>query len=163
MSKRLFAAAALIALVAAGGLFLVNQKTPVPLVQGSSLSGQLIDTQALKGKPYLVNFWATSCVTCVKEMPDLKALQTQFAPQGFSILAVAMAYDKPEFIERFAQERELPFVFLHDRDGRWARAFGDVAVTPTTFLVDAQGQMIKRYVGQPDFKQLNGLIQSLLK
>ena len=119
MSKRLLAAAALIALVTAGGLFLVNQKTPVPLVQGSSLSGQLIDTQALKGKPYLVNFWATSCVTCVKEMPDLKALQMQFAPQGFSILAVAMAYDKPEFIERFAQERELPFVFLHDQDGRW--------------------------------------------
>ena len=46
MSKRLLAAAALIALVTAGGLFLVNQKTPVPLVQGSSLSGQLIDTQA---------------------------------------------------------------------------------------------------------------------
>ena len=162
MPKRLLAAAALIALITAGGLFLVNQKTPVPLVQGSSLSGQWIDTKALKGKPYLVNFWATSCVTCVKEMPDLKALQTQFAPQGFSILAVAMAYDKPEFIERFAQERELPFVFLHDQDGRWARAFGDVAVTPTTFLIDAQGQMIKRYVGQPDFKQLNGLIQSLL-
>ena len=53
-------------------------------------------------------------------------------------------------------------MFLHDHDGRWARAFGDVAVTPTTFLVNAQGEMIKRYVGQPDFKQLSGLIQKSL-
>ena len=162
MSKRFLVATAVIIFLAAGVFFLVNQNTPAPAVKGASLTGQLVDTQALKGKPYLVNFWATSCVTCVKEMPDLKALQLQFASQGFSVLAVAMAYDKPEFIERFAQERELPFVFLHDQDGRWARAFGDVAVTPTTFLVNAQGEMIKRYVGQPDFKQLSGLIQKSL-
>ena len=149
MSKRFLVASAVIILLVAGVFFLVSQNTPAPAVKGPSLTGQLVDTQALKGKPYLVNFCATSCVTCVKE-------------QGLSVLAVAMAYDKPEFIQRFAEERELPFVFLHDQDGRWARAFGDVAVTPTTFLVDGQGQMIKRYVGQPDFKQLYGLIQKLL-
>jgi peroxiredoxin len=162
MSKRFFMLAAVIALTVTAALVLVNQKTPVPAVQGPSLSGKLIDTQTLKGKPYLINFWATSCVTCVKEMPDLKALQTQFSDQGFQVVAIAMAYDKPEFVERFAQERGLPFVFLHDQDGRWARAFGDVAVTPTTFLIDAQGQMLKRYVGQPNFKQLTSLVQDLL-
>ena len=162
MSKRFFMLTAAIAMAVSLALVVVNQKTPVPLVQGPSLSGQVIDTQAMKGKPYLINFWATSCVTCVKEMPDLKALQDQFADQGFKVLAIAMAYDKPEFVERFAQERGLPFIFLHDQDGRWARAFGDVAVTPTTFLVDAQGQMLKRYVGQPDFKQLTSLVQGLL-
>jgi peroxiredoxin len=162
MSKRSFMLAAVIVLTVITALVLVNQKTPVPSVQGPSLSGKLIDTQALKGKPYLINFWATSCVTCVKEMPDLKALQTQFSDQGFQVVAIAMAYDKREFVERFAQERGLPFVFLHDQDGRWARAFGDVAVTPTTFLIDAQGQMLKRYVGPPDFKQLTSLVQDLL-
>jgi peroxiredoxin len=162
MSKRFFMLAAVIALTVIAALVLVNQKTPVPSVQGPSLSGQVVDTQTLKGKPYLINFWATSCVTCVKEMPDLKALQTQFSDQGFQVVAIAMAYDKPEFVERFAQERGLPFVFLHDQDGRWARAFGDVAVTPTTFLIDAKGQMLKRYVGQPDFKQLTSLVRDLL-
>ena len=151
----------IVAVIAAGSAWMLRAQ-PAPLISGQTIRGDAVTPATLKGKPYLVNFWATSCVTCVKEMPDLKALQLQFASQGFSILAVAMAYDKPEFIERFAQERELPFVFLHDQDGRWARAFGDVAVTPTTFLVNAQGEMIKRYVGQPDFKQLSGLIQKSL-
>ena len=76
MSKRFFVATAVIILLVAGVYLLVNQNTPAPAVRGTSLTGQLVDTQALKGKPYLVNFWATSCVTCVKEMPDLKALQS---------------------------------------------------------------------------------------
>lgn len=161
-TKRLLLGLVFLLLVGGLGLWLVSQKSPAPVVSGPSLSGSVIATQALQGKPYLVNFWATSCVTCVKEMPDLKALQDRFGPQGLRVVAVAMSYDKLAFVERFVEERGLPFDVVYDQDGRWAKAFGEVAVTPTTFLVDGQGQLVRRYVGPPDFEQLGRLIQKLL-
>jgi peroxiredoxin len=131
-----------------------------PLVQGNDLNGQAVATAALKGKPYLVNFWATSCVTCVKEMPDIIALHEEFSGKGFQTIAVAMRYDRADFLQKFVEDRGLPFTVVHDTTGDWARAFGDVSVTPTTFVIDAKGQIFKRYVGEPDFPALRRWLQA---
>lgn len=131
-----------------------------PLVQGNDLNGQAVATVALKGKPYLVNFWATSCVTCVKEMPDIVALHEEFSGKGFQTIAVAMRYDRADFLQKFVEDRALPFTVVHDTTGDWARAFGDVSVTPTTFVIDAEGQIFKRYVGEPDFPALRRWLQA---
>ena len=107
---------------------------------------------------YLVNFWATSCVTCVKEMPDLMAVHKEFEAKGYTTIAVAMSYDRPDYIATFVKDRQLPFLVIHDRDNAWAKAYGDVSVTPTTFLVDAKGRIIKRYVGEPNFPELRKIL-----
>ncbi|MEY4013785.1 MAG: hypothetical protein RLZZ290_649 [Pseudomonadota bacterium] len=159
--KRVVAMAAALGLVAVLIWFL-NKAPAVPAVSGTSLSGQAVSTEGLKGRPYLVNFWATSCVTCVKEMPDLIALHQQFSGRGFEVVAVAMAYDVPEYLSRFVQERNLPFQVVHDLGGEWASGFGDIRVTPTTFLVDANGQLLKRYVGVPDFNYLKRWLEQAL-
>lgn len=122
-----------------------------PAVSGTTLAGQPVSTGALQGRPYLVNFWATSCVTCVKEMPEIVALHREFSDRGFEVLAVAMAYDVPDYLQRFVQERGLPFQVIHDLQGQWAQGFGEVRVTPTTFLIGPEGEILKRYVGPPDF------------
>jgi peroxiredoxin len=144
----------LVAVVVVGAWWSFLRPTPSPVLASTDLKGQLVSTDALRGKPYLVNFWATSCVTCVKEMPNLIALHEEFAAKGFQTVAVAMSYDRPDFLNQFVKDRKLSFLVIHDLDQAWAKAWGDVAVTPTTFIVDRKGNVTRRYVGEPDFDAL---------
>lgn len=126
------------------------------------LDGSKTTTASLKGKVALVNFWATTCVSCVKEMPALVATHNKYEKQGFETLAVAMSYDPPAWVLNFAQTRQLPFKVALDNTGEIASAWGDVKLTPTTYLLDKQGRIVKRFVGEPDFEALHGLIEELL-
>ncbi len=126
------------------------------------LDGKPFTTAQMKGKVTLVNFWATSCVTCVAEMPEIIGTYQKFAPQGFDTVAVAMSYDPPAFVVNFAQSRKLPFKVAIDNTGAVAQAWGDVKLTPTTYLVNKKGEIVKRYVGKPDFAAMHALIGQLL-
>ncbi|TSE19390.1 Thiol-disulfide oxidoreductase ResA [Tepidimonas alkaliphilus] len=126
------------------------------------LDGRTLTMAELQGKVLLVNFWATTCASCVKEMPQLVQTHQRFAARGFETVAVAMSYDPPEWVANFTRTRQLPFQVALDRDGELARAWGDVKLTPTTFIVDRQGRIVKRYVGPPDFDALASLLDKLL-
>ncbi|MBS7809221.1 TlpA disulfide reductase family protein [Variovorax sp. PCZ-1] len=126
------------------------------------LDGKPFTTAQMKGKVTLVNFWATSCVTCVAEMPEIISTHNKFAAQGYDTVAVAMSYDPPAFVVNFAQSRALPFKVAIDNTGAVAKAWGDVKLTPTTYLVNKKGEIVKRYVGKPDFAALHALIEQLL-
>ena len=126
------------------------------------LDGSQTTTTELKGKVTLVNFWATSCVSCVKEMPALVDTYNKFKDRGYETVAVAMSYDEPRFVLNFAQTRQLPFKVAIDNTGEIAQSWGDVKLTPTTYLVDKQGQIVKRFVGEPDMTALHQLIEELL-
>jgi peroxiredoxin len=126
------------------------------------LDGSKSTTADLRGKVTLVNFWATTCVSCVKEMPELAATYNKFKDRGFETMAVAMSYDPPSYVVNFAQTRQLPFKVALDNTGDVARAWGDVKITPTTFIVNKQGQIVKRYIGEPDFPTLHLLLEKLL-
>src|SRR5574344_943051 len=82
---------------------------PAPQTSFLLLDGSSTSTQALQGKVTLVNFWATSCTTCVAEMPDIATTYNKYKDQGFDTLAVAMQYDPPQYVLNFAQSRQLPF------------------------------------------------------
>lgn len=110
----------------------------------------------------MVNFWATSCTTCVAEMPEIVATHHKFKEKGYETLAVAMRYDPPSYVVNFAQTRQLPFKVAIDNTGSVAREWGDVQLTPTTFLVNKRGEIVKRYVGAPNFAELHQLIEKLL-
>ena len=116
----------------------------------------------LKGKVTLVNFWATSCTTCVAEMPQIVSTYDKYKGRGYETLAVAMSYDPPAYVVNFAETRKLPFKVALDNTGAAAQAWGDVKLTPTTFIVNKRGEIVKRYVGQPDFAELHRLIEKLL-
>jgi peroxiredoxin len=126
------------------------------------LDGSTLSTQQLQGKVSLVNFWATSCTSCVAEMPDLVATYNKFKDRGYETVAVAMRYDPPSYVVNFAQTRQLPFKVAIDNTGAVARAWGGVQLTPTSFLVNKQGEIVKRFVGTPDFVELHQLIDKLL-
>ena len=153
---------ALLAMIA--GLVLVgcDGRNPAPNFSYTLLDGAKASTDSLRGKVVLVNFWATSCVSCVKEMPQIVATHRKYQTRGFETLAVAMSYDPPAYVANFAQSRQLPFGVVIDNTGAIARAFSDVRVTPTTYLIDKRGAIVKRYVGEPDFQALQALVDKLL-
>jgi peroxiredoxin len=126
------------------------------------LDGSKQTTEDLKGKVTLVNFWATSCVTCVAEMPKVIDTYNKYQGRGYDTLAVAMSYDPPSYVVNFTETRKLPFKVAIDNTGAVAQAWGDVKLTPTTYIVNKQGQIVKRYVGEPDFNELHRLIEKLL-
>ena len=119
-------------------------------------------TADFKGKVTLVNFWATSCTTCVAEMPQITATYNKYRAKGFDTVAVAMSYDPPSYVVNYAQTRALPFKVAIDNTGAVAKAWGDVQLTPTTYLVNKRGEIVKKYVGEPDFAALHQLIEKLL-
>ena len=126
------------------------------------LDGSQQTTADLRGKVTLVNFWATSCTTCVAEMPDIVRTYDKYRAQGFETLAVAMSYDPPSYVVNFAESRKLPFKVAIDNTGAVARAWGDIKITPTTYIVNKRGEIVKSYVGAPDFPELHRLIEKLL-
>jgi peroxiredoxin len=126
------------------------------------LDGSRQTTADMKGKVTLVNFWATSCTTCVAEMPQIVATYDKYKAKGYDTLAVAMQYDPPSYVVNFAETRKLPFKVAIDNTGKVAQAWGDVKLTPTTYIVNKQGQIVKKYVGAPNFDELHKLIEKLL-
>ena len=137
-------------------------KSEAPASTFVLLDGSRQTTADMKGKVTLVNFWATSCTTCVAEMPQIVSTYDKYKAKGYDTLAVAMQYDPPSYVVNFAETRKLPFKVAIDNTGKVAQAWGDVKLTPTTYIVNKQGQIVKKYVGAPNFDELHKLIEKLL-
>jgi peroxiredoxin len=150
------------ALVGAGAWFAFTPKANAPDVTFQTLDGQNIDMTSLQGKAVLVKFWATSCVTCIQQMPDTESLYETYNPQGLEVIAVAMDYDPIEYVRQFTASRNLPFTVATDTDGSVAKGFGDVKLTPIAFVVDRQGKMLKRFLGVYDKQDMRRTVEAAL-
>lgn len=139
-----------------------SSRDAAPQFSYTLLDGSKSSIAAQRGKVVLVNFWATSCVTCVKEMPAIVDTHNKFSARGYDTLAVAMRYDPPAYVASFAESRKLPFGVVIDNTGAIADGFGDLSLTPTSYLLDKRGAIVKRYVGEPDFHELQALVEKLL-
>jgi peroxiredoxin len=138
------------------------QKPAAPAVSFTTLEGKPIALKSLRGKVVLVNFWATSCPGCIKEMPGMIDTYKQYKGKGFEIIAVAMSYDPPNYVLNFVQTRRLPFPVALDIDGAHARAFGNVQLTPTSFIVGKDGTVLEQKIGELDFVKLKALLDKQL-
>ncbi len=148
--------------IAYGVLRSVAAPDVIPPAAYTLLNGTPTHTAQLSGRVVLVNFWATSCAVCLQEMPDLVATHARFKARGFEALAIAMAYDPPINVVRYAETNALPFQVAIDHDGSLAERFGKVAATPTSMLINQQGEIVERHVGRLDFAALNASIERLL-
>ena len=156
-------AAVVIAAIGFGAYVSLNKRPVAPNVGFVTIKGEKISADSLRGKVVMVNFWATSCTTCVAEMPQMVDTYNKFKAQGMEYVAVAMSYDPPNYVVNYAETRQLPFKVALDTDGSAAKAYGDVAMTPTTFVIGKDGKILKRYLGKPDFDELHKLLATSLK
>ncbi|MDB5922125.1 MAG: redoxin protein [Betaproteobacteria bacterium] len=136
--------------------------TPAPGVTFTSLKGERVSTADLRGHVVLVNFWATDCPTCVKEMPRMVTTYNKYQKQGLEFVAVAMRHDPPNYVINYTEKNALPFRVTLDPLGEAAKAFGNVRLTPTTIVIDKRGNIISRILGEPDFTKLETLIEQKL-
>jgi len=152
----LLASIAIAAIAAVASLTLTR---PAPEVRFKALAGETFTTSELRGKVVVVNFWATWCPDCVKEMPKLVDTHRKFAARGYETIAVAVRQDNPDDVARFNAKHALPFRIALDRSGEVAREFGKVRITPTTFVIDKKGKILQRYVGEPNWTELHRLVE----
>jgi len=161
LANPLLIAAAVLA-VAGALAYALMDKPGAPASTFTTLEGKTLTLDELRGKVVLVNFWATSCPGCVKEMPDMVEIYKQYQDRGFEIIAVAMSYDPPNYVLNFVQTRQLPFPVALDIDGAHARAFGNVQLTPTTFIIGKDGRILEQKLGEIDFVRLKALLDKEL-
>lgn len=153
----------IITIAAIGGWFMLGQSgTPAPQVSMTTIDGQTITTSDLKGGPALVVFWATDCPGCIKEMPYLVKLYDQYNAQGLSMIGIAMAHDKKNYVLAMREKKQLNYDITMDEDGTLAKAFGEVRLTPTTLLINPEGNIVFRKLGEVNFDQLENDIQQML-
>lgn len=112
------------------------------------IDGKKLELSSLKGKPVLITFWATSCPGCIKEMPHLIELYNELHTKGLEIIGIAMPYDRPDYVMEMVKRKKLPYLIAYDLKGEAVHAFGKVSLTPTSFLLDAQGKIIKKKIGE---------------
>ena len=138
------------------------EQRPVPPLDLVDLDGRAWELAALKGRPVLLNFWATWCEPCRAEMPSLQRVARERAGDGLLVLAVNYQEGAPK-IRSFLETLRLELPVLLDRDGTAARQWTP-RVFPSTVLVDRRGQPMTSVVGEIDWTGVEAaaLIKSLL-
>lgn len=112
-------------------------------------SGQEVRLSDLRGRPVLVNIWASWCGPCRAEMPAMQRLYQEYLDRGFEILAVnSTSQDSPENALAFAKDLGLTFPILFDVQGEVARLYKAQAL-PTSFFIDPEGIIQEVVVGGP--------------
>lgn len=172
MKKRSYLLFVLIAIIAAGaGMLVSHQRTTPQTPEALAVSNLFAQTmpdadgkpQALsrwKGKPLIINFWATWCAPCVEEMPELAALQAEVAP----VQIIGIGVDSQENIAQFAEKFHIYYPLYVAGTGATdlLRQFGNQAGgLPFTILVGLDGNLKKVYLGRLNFDELRRDLSSL--
>ncbi|HKJ09416.1 MAG TPA: TlpA disulfide reductase family protein [Gammaproteobacteria bacterium] len=135
--------------------------TRAPDITVTTIHGKHIDLAKLRGRPVLITFWATTCPGCVAEMPHLIKLYKDLAPKGLEVIGVAMNYDPPNQVMAMAKERNIPYPVAVDTQGKVAKAFGDIQLTPTSFLIAPDGRIVKQKIGEMNMEAVRKQILTM--
>ena len=134
----------------------------VPDISLQLIDGKKLELSSLKGKPVLITFWATSCPGCIKEMPHLIELYEELQPKGLEIIGIAMPYDRPDYVMEMVKRKKVTYPIALDLKGEAIRTFGNVSLTPTTFLIDNNGKIVKKKIGEMEMAVWKKRIVSIL-
>ena len=146
------------------GFSLLTDSPLVPSVKMKDEAGGETTLEAYRGKVVLLNLWATWCPPCIREMPDLNALQKDFSGRGFVVVPVASGKQGREDAAEFLRARKLDALkTYYDPRSLFLRAF-DLETLPTTFLIDRNGRMRGGVLGMTDWYSDEGkaLIEAVL-
>ena len=126
-----------------------------------SLDGQMLKPSSMKGKVVLLDFWATWCPPCREEIPHFKELYTQYKDKGVQIIGLALDEDGEASVRPFAQQNQINYP-LGIATQEIVSSFGGIRGIPTTYILDKQGNIAKKWVGYQDKAVFEKEIQTLL-
>ncbi|NOG61737.1 MAG: TlpA family protein disulfide reductase [Proteobacteria bacterium] len=145
-------------------LYLISDRLETtPEISLDTIDGRKIEFHSLKGKPLFVTFWATSCSVCIKEIPHLVKLYNDLGKSELEIIAIAMPYDPPNLVIELSRRENIPYIVALDINGEAVKAFGNIQVTPTSFLIDSAGKVVQQNTGEINIKELRLKVKALQK
>mgnify|MGYP006206394251 FL=1 len=139
------------------------QKETVNNLEMITIEGEKITSKDLLGKVVLINFWATDCSGCIAEMPDLIKTFNMYKNKNFQLIAVSMFYDPPNRVVSFSKKNNLPFPVVLDLEKKIMSEFNGVSLTPTSFLINHEGEIINKIIGEIDFREFKELLEKTIK
>jgi thiol-disulfide isomerase/thioredoxin len=126
-------------------------RKPAPALAFKDKTDADMNLGAFKGKVVLVNFWATWCVPCIKEMPSLDRLAAKIGGDRFAVVALSLDGPSRPKVEPFIRSRNLDHLQVYFDTRRKSYGAMNIAVLPTSVLVDAQGREVGRLQGDADW------------
>jgi thiol-disulfide isomerase/thioredoxin len=164
MKRRLAPLAVALALLAAcGPAPKAGQAKAAPAFDLQSLDGSRTTLDALKGKVVIVDFWATWCGPCIKEIPEYAEFYRKNQPRGIEVLGIVMDSGSAEEINDFVREYRIPYRQLVG-DDKTGEAWGVNQGYPTTFVIDGKGMIRTKVLGSPPnkFEKLQEVVDAAL-
>jgi thiol-disulfide isomerase/thioredoxin len=156
---------ALLPLAANGSVEQVANTSPrnrsAPDWQLKDLDGKPVKLSDFKGKVLILNFWATWCPPCRKEIPTFVSLQKQYAPKGLAIVGVSLDEKGPGVVTPFVAKMGINYPVVMG-DPKIAADYGGIAVVPTTFVIDRNGKVVAEHQGDAERATFEGEIKPLL-
>lgn len=127
-----------------------NVGMTIPDFDLQTLEGATQKISDIKSKVVLINFWATWCPPCVKEMPSLQKLSDEYSKQGLTVIGVNLDEEKPEVIQEFLKKNSIRFQSFVDPEGKAADQFS-VSGLPLTLVIDANRKLLLEQTGDEDW------------
>ena len=135
-------------------------RQPAADFQLTDLNGKPLSLSALKGKVVLLDFWATWCPPCRMELPHFQELYAAYQGKGLEMVGLSVS-EKADTVKAFVQQNNLTYPIAIDTP-QIEQSYGGIRGIPTTFLIDKQGQIAKKYIGYQDKSVFEQEIQRLL-
>ena len=120
---------------------------PVPDTTLQTLDGGSINLAEQDGRVLLVNFWATWCAPCREEIPDLIELQDDLGPDGLTVVGISLDQEGASVVRSFMSNYDFNYPLVADPGGAVEAQFGATYGLPTTFVVNPEGQVVRRVLG----------------
>lgn len=124
--------------------------------------GAIVKSSSYQGKVLLIEFFATWCPPCRQVIPELIQLQKDYGPKGFSVIGISLDQGGAGLVDKFAQKMEINYPVLLS-DSQTPAAFGGILGIPTSFLVNKEGKVVKRYDGPVKEEILQKDLNAILK
>lgn len=136
---------------------------PVPDTTLQTLDGNDLNLASQDGRVLLVNFWATWCAPCRKEIPDLIDLQDDLGDDGLTIVGISLDQEGESAVTSFLRDYDINYPIVVDPQGRMEAGFGATYGLPTTFVVNPSGEVVKRVLGIFPTEELRPELESMLR